>query len=84
MPMNLRLRIGRLEQQLDVGRRAAFVFINIPGGKPVRLCYDDGTEEEWVGGENYPPGVTVFGRIDPDLVLGRVLVAAPRQATGDE
>jgi hypothetical protein len=77
--MNLKQRIARLEQQGGVERRAAFLFIDIPGGKPPRLSYDDGTDEEWTGGEDYPPSVTVLGGIDPDIVLGLVILDGTQQ-----
>jgi hypothetical protein len=83
--MNLQQRIARLEQQQgDVGRRATFLFVNIPGGKPSQLCYDDGTEENWAGEKDYPAGVTVLRGIDPDIALGRVLLDGARQAAPDE
>jgi hypothetical protein len=69
--MSLEHRIACLEQRSGGERRPAFIFKNIPTGEPDRLCYDDGSEEHWAGGEDYPPGVAVVGGIDPDIVLGR-------------
>jgi hypothetical protein len=60
------------------------LVINIPGGKPDRVIFHDGTTEGWAGGENYPTGVLIMDVIDLDKVTGRVLSDEPRQVAAHD